>query len=295
MNADGRGWPLMALAIALLLAPSLVEAATPIPSGRWSFVFTDARGRPDRPIRVYTYRPRKCDSTCPLLFIVAGEKRNAYDYLAHWELVADRANVILVSPEFAKDRWPRAAAYNLGDIPEQKDREKWSYSAIEHLFDEVRDGQKDYAIFGHSAGAQFVQRMALFRPDNRAAVMVVANAGWYAMPEWRTDKGADAYPFSLLNSPAGEAELRQALAKRVLVMVGEKDDDPDAENLNQSSGAKKQGESRVDRGENFIKAATGAAQQLGVKLGWELIEVPDTAHDAAAMSRAAAEALYGKR
>lgn len=270
-------------------------AATPIPSGRWSFVFTDAKGRPDRPIRVYTYRPRKCDTQCPILFVMAGEKRNAYDYLAHWELAADRHGFMVAAPEFAKDRWPRAAAYNLGDVAEQKDREKWTYSAIEHLFDEVRDGQKDYAIFGHSAGGQFVQRMAFLRPDNRASVMVAANPGWYAMPEWRKEKSENPYPYSLVGSPAGESELRQALARRVLLLVGENDSDPDAENLNQSAGAKKQGAGRLERGENFFKAVTAAAQELGVKLGWEFSEVPDTAHDAAAMSRAAAEALYGKR
>ena len=32
-----------------------------------------------------------------------------------------------------------------------------------------------------------------------------------------------------------------------------------------------------------------------MKLAWELNEVPDVAHDAAGMSRAAAQALYGKR
>jgi hypothetical protein len=125
--------------------------------------------------------------------------------------------------------------------------------------------------------------------------MIAANPGWYTMPEWRKDKGAEPFPYSLVDSPAGEAELRQALARRVLLLVGEKDSDPDAENLNQSAGAKKQGDSRVERGENFFKAVTAAAQELGVKLGWELTEVPETAHDAAAMSRAAAEALYARK
>lgn len=32
-----------------------------------------------------------------------------------------------------------------------------------------------------------------------------------------------------------------------------------------------------------------------MKLGWELVEVPDTAHDGAAMSKAAAQAVYGKK
>jgi pimeloyl-ACP methyl ester carboxylesterase len=270
-------------------------AATPVPSGRWSFVFNDAKGRPDRPIRVYTYRPRKCDSSCPILFAMSGAKRNAYDYLAFWELAADRNNFIVIAPEFTAERWPRAAAYNFGDIEGQANREKWAYSAIEHIYDEVWDGQKGYMIFGHSAGAQFVQRMALLLPDNRATVMILGNPGWFMMPEWRKDKGAENYPYSLVGSPAGEADLKKALARRIIVLVGDNDNEPDPENLMQNSAVKKQGDTRVDRGENFIKAATAAAQDLGVKLGWELVEMPPTAQDAVAVSKAAGEALHGKR
>lgn len=88
----------------------------------------------------------------------------------------------------------RAAAYDLGDLAGQGDREKWAHSAIEHLFDEVRDGHNGYAIFGHSAGGQFVQRLAPFRPDSSATAMVAADPGWYAMPEWRKDKASHPYP-----------------------------------------------------------------------------------------------------
>jgi poly(3-hydroxybutyrate) depolymerase len=270
-----------------------VFAATPIPPGKWSFVFTDAKGHADRPIRVYTYRPRGCDTRCPIVFVMHGVKRDASAYRDHWELVADNYNVLVVAPEFAGRYWPKAAEYNLGGVAGQPDREKWAYSAIEHLFDEVRDGQNGYSIFGHSAGGQFVQRMALFRPDNRASVMVAANPGWYAMPEWRKEKASHPYPYSLVESPVGEAELKRALQRRFVLLLGEKDSDPDHENLNQSEGAKRQGASRVDRGETFFKAATAAAGELGVKFAWELNEVPDTAHDGAAMSRIAAQMLYG--
>ena len=284
------------LVAALLLASAIPAlAATPVPSGRWSFVYEDPRGRPDRPIRVYTFRGKKCDSKCPILFLLPGEKRNAYDYLAFWDTTADRNNLILVAPEFSKERWPKAAAYNLGDVAEQKaNREKWAYSAIEHIFDEIRDGQKDYMIFGHSAGGQFVQRMAFLRPDNRASVMLIANPGWYLMPEWRKDKIPVTYPYSLVESPAGEAEVRQALSKKVFLLVGENDAEPDAENLNAGAASRKQGDSRMDRGENFYKAMTAASQELGVKLGWQLIEVPEASQDANALSRAAADALFGK-
>jgi pimeloyl-ACP methyl ester carboxylesterase len=268
-------------------------AATPVPSNKWSFEFRDARGRPDRPVRVYTYRPRQCETRCPIVFVMHGAKRDASNYRTHWEFAADRYGFIVIAPEM--HAWPKAAAYNLGDVAAQDDREKWAFSMIEHLFDEVRDGQKDYRIFGHSAGGQFVQRMALFLPDNRASVLIAANPGWYTMPEWRTDKGAEPFPYSLVGARAGEQELRKALSKRFVLMVGEKDNDPDDENLNKSAGAMKQGEMRVERAENFFKAATGAANDLGVKLAWELIEVPDTAHDGEKLSHAAADLLYKKK
>jgi poly(3-hydroxybutyrate) depolymerase len=281
-----------AFLFAVLAVPAL--AATPVPSGKWSFVFTDRKGQPDRPIRVYTYRPRQCDSTCPIQIVLHGSKRNASDYRDLWESAADHHGFLVVAPEFSQKSWPKAARYNLGDVAEWTNPEKWAYSAIEHLFDEVRDGQADYRLFGHSAGGQFVQRMLLFRPDARASVFVAANPGWYLMPEWRKEKAAGNYPFTLHEAKVGEANVRQALARRMILLVGENDTDPDDENLNQSDGAKKQGESRVDRAENFFKLATSLAGELGVKFAWELVEVPGAAHDAAAMGKAAAEAVYGK-
>jgi pimeloyl-ACP methyl ester carboxylesterase len=290
-------WMAWILGIVAMLGVALQSfAATPIPPGKWSFVWKDAKGRADRTLRVYTYRPRGCDTTCPMVFVMHGSKRDASAYRDYWELAADRYRFLVVAPEFSQQNWPKAAAYNLGDVAGQPDREKWAFAAIEHLFDEVRDGQASYALFGHSAGGQFAQRMALFRPDSRAAVIVVANPGWYTMPEWRKDKPQSIpFPYSLVGSPAGEGELRQALARRLVLLIGEKDDDPDDENLGQSEGAKKQGDSRVDRGENFFKAATTAAGELGVKFAWELIEVPEVAHDGASMSRFAADTLYGKK
>ena len=274
-------------------AASAALAATPAPSGKWSFMFNDAKGRPDRPVKVYTYRPRQCDSNCPIVFVLAGVKRDASNYRQHWELAADRWGFIVVAPEFLS--WPKAAAYNLGDLALQADREKWSFSVIEHLFDEMRVDQKDYRIFGHGAGAQFVQRMLIFRSDNRASALVAANPGWYTMPEWRKDKSPDAFPYSLVGSRAGENELRQAFAKRFVLMVGENDVDPDDEGSLQTAQVKKQGESAVERGENFFKAATSVSTDLGAKLAWELIELPTGTRDAEAVSRAAAELLYGRK
>jgi len=281
---------------ALMVAVALpVAAATPVPSGKWSFVFTDKRGQADKPLRVYTYRPRQCDSTCPMVFAMHGKGRKASAMRDNWELAADRFGFLVIAPEFSEKYWPAAADYNLGGVSDSKDSRMWAYSMIEHLFDEMRDGQKDYAIFGHSAGAQFVHRLLVLVPGNRVSVAMAANAGWYLMPEWRKDKAAASYPHSLVDSPAGEQELRGALQKRLVVLLGEKDTDAQAKDLDQSDGSKKQGENRVERGENFFGAATTAARDLGVKLAWELSYVPGTGHDAAAMSKAAANFVWGAK
>jgi pimeloyl-ACP methyl ester carboxylesterase len=302
MNAGKRGLIPGLMCAVLLAAACLVEAATPVPSGRWSFVFTDQKGRPDRPIRVFTYRPKQCDSTCPILIVLHGAKRDAYPYMKDWAPVADDHKVILIGPQFEARHWPKAAGYNAGDVKAQPDREKWVFAAIEHVFDEVRDGQKDYVLFGHGAGAQLVQRMAIYRPDNRARVMVAANPGWYTMPEWRKEKDKekerlfkDPYPYSMVESPAGEAELKAGLQKRLVLIVNEKDEAPDDEASEKRGEVVKQGETRVDRGESFIKAATAAAQELGVKFAWELNEAPDKVNDVYTMGDYAARIVYGKR
>jgi len=296
MNLDGRRWAGRLLAAAVLAGGAMLpaQAATPVPSGKWSFVFKDKRGQEDRPVRVYTYRPRQCDSTCPILFVLHGMKRNASDYRDYWELAADRHGFLVIAPEFSDRAWPKAASYNLGDVADNANREKWSYSVIEHLFDEMRDGQKDYRIFGHSAGAQFVHRMLFLLPGNRASAAIVANAGWYMLPEWRADKVKARFPHSFVESPVGEAELRAALGRKVYVLLGEADTKTDDPNLDRSEGAMMQGANRVERGESFFGAASGAAAVLGVKLGWELSYVPGVGHEGAKMSRAAADTVWGK-
>jgi poly(3-hydroxybutyrate) depolymerase len=296
MNTDERRWAVTVLGLAaLFIGWALpVSAATPVPSGKWSFVFTDRKGRADRPMRVYTYRPRQCDTTCPIQFVMHGASRTASNYRDYWELLADRYGFLVIAPEFSARDWP-GKSYNLGDVAASPDREKWGYSVVEHLFDEMRDGQKDYRIFGHSAGAQFVHRMLFLLPDNRASVAIMANAGWYTMPEWRGDKAAFKWPYSLVDSPSGEAALRRALERKAWVILGEADTDPNHEQLDKSEGAMKQGTNRLERGENFFGAVTAAATTLGVKLGWQLAYVPGVGHEGQKMSRASAEIAYGAR
>jgi poly(3-hydroxybutyrate) depolymerase len=269
----------------------VASAATPVPGGKWSWIWTDAKGM-NQPMRVYTYRPRACDSTCPMLITLHGALRKASDMRDYWELLADRYKFLVVTPEFTEEKYP-GDAYALGGIGTDQAKEKWVIATIEHLFDEMRDGQPGYVLFGYSAGAQVAHRLALLRPDNRATAIVVANAGWYTSPEFRKDKGASSFPLSLIGTPATDSDVRKALSRRLVVLVGENDNDPEAIDMGKSDGAVKQGGSRQERGENFFKAATTLATELGTKFAWELDEPPGPT-SAQAMSKLAADTLFKK-
>jgi poly(3-hydroxybutyrate) depolymerase len=279
----------------VLFACALARAATAIPAGESSFTFVDARGRPDRPIAVYTYRPAACDAKCPLVIVLHGVSRHAANYRRFWEAAADQYGLAIAAPEFSQRYWPHAAAYSLGDVAAHPgEPAKWSYSAVEHLFDEIAEGRTGYVLFGHSAGGQFVHRMALFLPGSRATMMVAANPGWYTMPEWRAARAADRFPYSLVGSPVGAVGLTQALARPFTLMQGTADVDPHAKDLLHDAAADREGASRYERGRAFFAAAQAAARELDARFAWKRVDVPGVAHSGSRMSRAAAETLFGK-
>lgn len=285
------------LAFAAIALAALVpaHAATPVPSGKWSFVYTDAHHK-DRPVRVFTYRPRQCDTKCPILIALHGKGRAASAMRDHWELPADRHGFLVIAPEFSEKHWPKAALYNLGGVEGESDPRKWTYSVVERLFDEMRDGQADYRLFGHSAGAQFAHRLHVLLPDHRASVVIAANAGWYLMPEWRGDKAKAKWPYSLADAPvAGEPLLRKALGRRLVLLLGTEDTRTDDPDLDRSEGAMKQGPNRFERGEAFFAAAGTATRDLGVSNAWELHWVEGVGHESGKMVRAASDRVFGAR
>src|SRR3982750_1555674 len=93
---------LLVAMVSLIGVMAQAEAATPIPDGRWRFQFVDHRGQPDRPVEVFTYRPRRCKSTCPIVFVLPGVQRNAGDYRSYWELKADKYEFLVVAVGFGQ-------------------------------------------------------------------------------------------------------------------------------------------------------------------------------------------------
>jgi hypothetical protein len=267
-----------------------------IGAGAGNFYFVDDRSSADKSLTVWYYRPLHISAAiAPIVFVMHGAKRDAYYYRDNWRDAAERFGFLLICPEFAKPNFPRAA-YQLGNVVdgagEPLPEEEWTFGMIERLFDCVREAtgnrSEQYCIYGHSAGAQFVHRLVLFVPAAHYTTAIAANTGWYTMPTFDGKK----FPYSLKNSGSTPERLKEALGKRLVILLGERDTDADDPYLRRSKGARKQGINRFERGHTFYTTARGKAAELGMTSNWELVTVPGAAHLDPQMIPAAAQELF---
>lgn len=279
--------------LALTIGLAAAQAAA-YPAGKSSFMFqADAR----RNIEVLVYQPKNFGPDSPVQFVLHGVSRNADQTRQKWIDLADRFGVLIVAPKFSKHLYKHGTDYTLGG----KDFSQVSESTIavvERLFDRVKkdtgNQSRGYRIYGGSAGAQCVHRLIMLLPDNRAEWAVAANAGWYTLPEWRADSPLPGMPYSMKDLPDAEARLKKAFGRHLIVMLGDKDTDPNDMQLQHGPELDAQGRERFSRGKNFFAAAEAAAKALGVKFAWELKIVPGVDHDGVRMAAAAADYMYGK-
>ena len=274
--------------------PVTSGASTEISLGRGQFIFNDSLGNADRPITVYFYRPAAWNRSGPVLIVIPGAGRDGQSPRETWIPYAEKYASLLIVPEFSLTYYPTDISYNLGntyDDANWKPKANWTYTAIEHLFDTTREKsgatQDTYLLFGHSAGAQFVHRMVMLLPEARFSRAVAANAGVYLLPEY-----ADPYPFGLRDSPLYQSNLPKVFARKLIVMSGGSDTDPNAGGLANFPEAEAQGSTRFERARFYFTAAQAEAERLHVPLNWEYHVVPGVGHDEGGMAGPSAELLF---
>ena len=285
----------LAAIILLLICPLPSDAAETavIALGAGQFTFSRHDGTADRAINVWTYRPKELAAETPLLFVMHGVERNGERYRNEWQPYAERGQALLLVPEFSAERFPGSWNYS---APRQTNSDPsdgatpFAFAAIEQIFDQVIKANKltasDYRMYGHSAGAQFVHRFILSNPQARAKVAVAANAGWYMMPEFEGN-----FPYGLKGSGLSAESLKGALAKKLVILLGEKDTDPNHPQLSRTAQAQRQGANRFERGLTFFRTGERQAGELNVPFNWQLRTVPNVAHSNAGMAGAAAPLL----
>lgn len=245
---------------------------------------------------IYTYLPKSIKAeSAPIVFVMHGKGKNADGYRDVWAAYADKYGFMVIVPRFDAETWGNLYANGGIFVKDGKptDPKVWSFNVIEHLFDAVKTatGNKSpqYFIYGHSEGGQFVHRLVFFLPEARYAKAVTANPGWYTMPTFDVK-----FPYGLADSPATEASLKQSLERRVTVLLGSKDTDPNHPQLRKTPEAMAQGAFRFARGQNLFKTASARCETLKCNFGWTVQTVPGAAHSNRQMSGPAAAVLMGK-
>jgi hypothetical protein len=269
----------------------------PIRNGAGSFIFSDLRGNPDKPITVWYYRPSGFSSGSPLVFVMHGAKRDARRYRDEWAVYAEHTGFLLIVPEFSHKYYPGRIEYNEGNLFDKKENpipeNDCAFTVIEHLFDFVKEATRNqspsYDIYGHSAGGQFVQRMVLFKTDSRIRIAIAANPGVYAMASF-----SERYPYGIRNSGMTPEDLRAAFKRNFILLLGEKDVREDDGMLAKSPEALAQGNNRFDRGNNFYDSAKNESSRLGMTFNWKLTTVSGAAHHDAQLAATAAQLFFHK-
>jgi pimeloyl-ACP methyl ester carboxylesterase len=231
----------------------------------------------DRPIQVFGYRPAGY-SDGPLLVLFHGAARNAKTYRDGARKLAEKLGMLLVVPEFDRARFD-VSAYQEGGVMKKgkiQPMERWTFSYLPPLLEQVfeREGRRlPYHLVGHSAGAQFLGRMAALYP-NEARRMVLVNPGSLLFP----DPGRP-YPHGFGGLPEemrNDGALRRYLASPVTLYLGT--GDVGMKDLPTGEGAMKQGPTRIARGRNCHEAAKGLAASRQWDFTWHKVEAEGLEH-----------------
>jgi poly(3-hydroxybutyrate) depolymerase len=247
-------------------------------------------GANDDPMSVYVHRPARWTKSDRIVIVMHGTNRDADRYRDEWKAYADEYNLLLVVPEFSRDKFPDCA-YNFGNVGDDKrgpnSRKSWTFGVIDRVFAEAKarsGAQHDqYSLFGHSAGSQFVHRYLIFAKATKADVIVAANAGSYTMPTQEI-----LFPWGLKGTDITRNDLGNAFARNVVILLGDQDIDPNHSSLPRDPQAMAQGPHRFARGQRFFATAKATAEELELPFRWRLEVVPGVGHSNKGMSERAA-------
>jgi len=282
----------------LAAAVSTASGTDPIrlETGDGRFVFRDPPQFTGKNVPVWYFKPEAYTPDTPIVFVMHGASRNADGYRDAWRYLAAHHNLLVLAPEFSKDDFPKSWTYNLGNLARPfkagnpvhfRPRKDWTYPIIDRIFERVRTEistrQTRFALYGHSAGGQFVPRYMTFTGGAKVAFAITANAGWYTLPDYNVP-----FPYGLAGTDLPQSHLAQAFAKNLVVLLGE-NDTKQGRYLRRTPEAMEQGSNRLARGKLYFETTRRKAGAMGTPFAWRLVFVPDVGHSNAGIAPMAAK------
>ncbi|WP_347923952.1 hypothetical protein [Pontimicrobium sp. SW4] len=290
-----------------------------IQTGSGSFFIEGGVGNEEKPIEVHYHRPDSFTQDSEILLLIPGAGRNGNTYRDSWIEESEKKSILILSPMYSEKHYS-FDAYHLGGLiknsnlydciervegtnkiklNEEKlkfdsnsNTSEWLFNDFDRIFDiaveTLNSNQTTYNLFGHSAGGHILHRFALFQEYTKANNILASNASFYTLPNFD-----NPYPFGLKNTPIDEVSLKNAFKKRLVVFLGEEDNENETGgSFLQSKSADEQGHHRLERGKFFFKQAKEMAKRLNTEFNWELKTVPGVGHDYKNMGLAASNYLY---
>ena len=232
-------------------------------------------------IDVHYIVPQNADAQTKILLVVPGARRNADDYRDQWIGLAKKHNFIVLAIGCSLAVCEDEYQYNLGGITtplggKRPDSVQF-YNVPEKVFNDfvARFGseQREFALYGHSAGGGFVHTYMLAKPHAPVSQAVAANAAFFTFPDTQ-----QAYPFGLLNSPYDESRIDDWLTQPLVFMLGDQDMGPRTKAISNSDKANQQGRNVFSRGLSFYAHAMNVAVERDVSPHWQLEVVRGVGH-----------------
>ena len=281
--------------VSALWLGSLAGAATPIQPGRGQVELTYAGA----PLTLYTYKPAGYTDG-PLLIVFHGVVRNAEEYRNFAITLADRFKLLLVAPRLDEDTFPEEWYQRGGLLTAEgkaKPKEQWMFNVVGAIVADVRAREArpalPYYLIGHSAGAQFLVRLAAYEPGE-ARRIVAGNAGSLLFPsrDHEFGYGLGGLPPEL----SDETMLKRYFAAPLTLYLGTADTTP-RRRFDESEAGMKLGPHRLARNRACFALAESMAKERGWAFNWRKVETPGIEHDAARMFAAAEaeDALFGPK
>lgn len=269
-------------------------------NGTGSFQFIYSLTGASKVIPVYYHMPAAANRNTPILLVFHGNERNGE--MSRNELIeeANLKNFIVLAPEYSQEQFPGGDGYNLGNVFIDGDNPSaetlnneaaWTFSTVSPIFnyfkETVSSSVLGYDVFGHSAGAQFVHRLMIFKPNVAINRAVVSAAGWYTLLDTAT-----SFPYGIGSSPAAKNNFEAYLLRNQTIIVGEFDNDPNASDVRHNEIVDRQGLTRLARAQNYYSDNMQKATNWKHTFNWKFQILQKVGHDYAAAANAAAAILY---
>lgn len=117
--------------------------------------------------------------------------------------------------------------------------------------------------------------------ESRIGTAIAANAGFYTLPNQKLK-----FPYGINNT---EIDLQKVYNKRLVILLGEKDNDPSLGTLRTTELAMQQGAHRLERGTTFFNANKKLKNKNNWTFNWAIDTIKNVGHDYKRMSLNALE------